>query len=98
MNFEGHTVSIIIVWGVLGVLKITALSPWVLLPAILTSALMDTDLKIPYIKHRGITHSLFFMALLAGITYLIARGTGLEIMIVHGIILGGMMHVIGDRI
>jgi membrane-bound metal-dependent hydrolase YbcI (DUF457 family) len=98
VNWTGHAVTIIIAWLVLGWLGIIPLSPWVLIPALITSTLIDADWKWPLVKHRGFTHTPYFIIILAGLAYLVARDTGYEIMIVLGIVLGGIMHLGGDRI
>jgi len=98
MNWTGHTLAIVIVCLGLHISGIVPLSVWVVIPAIVTSTLIDADLKIPLMKHRGFTHTIIFIGLVAGFAYLVTKNTGIEMAIVTGIILGGLIHLGADAI
>lgn len=100
MNWTGHTLAVLIVCGTLVWLKIIPLEGigWIVIPAILMSTMIDWDLKLPFVKHRGATHTILFVAFCAFVAYLITRGTGVETEIVTGIIIGGLTHLGADMI
>lgn len=98
MNWTGHTLVIVIVWLALSYIEIVPLSAWVLIPAIITSTLIDSDWKIPLVKHRGATHTLFFVAFIAFLGYLVTMNTGMELNVVTGVAIGGITHLGADRI
>lgn len=98
MNFIGHTLVILVFCGILMYFNIIPFSGWIIIPAIVMSTLIDADWKLPLVKHRGITHTFIFIAIIALIAYLITNGTGHQYDVLIGIFIGGFTHLVADNI
>lgn len=93
MNFVGHTITIFIVCGMLAYLGLLPFSVWVIFPAVLISAIIDSDWKMPFVKHRGATHTIWFIMLVAFVAYIITRSTEYGTLITAGVLIGGLLHL-----